>query len=51
MHLLYEYSCDYTLKWLVEVWYLDQKDIDSILLYWSTKEEIVKAVKEILFED
>lgn len=51
MTQLEQYSHDYTLKWLIEVWYLTQEDLDKIIALGNSKEEIIKAIEELLYQD
>lgn len=44
------HSPDYTLQWLVDVWYLTENDIKELTVLYK-KEEIIKWVIKILLDD
>lgn len=44
-------SPEYTLDWLIELWYLTHEDLKEALSTWKSEDEVVKAVTEILLND
>lgn len=44
-------SPEYALDSLVELWYLTHEDLKQALTSWKSKEEVVRAITEILLND